>query len=763
MAAPSGTTWGSTINDKGRIGIYAGVSSTATQTTVNIEVWFWSKYSVSDSGNTYYYNPDATSASTSKGSVSIKHTVSSGSGWSTSNQTKLGSYTYTYNRGTSAVTHNYAAKLTGIDVVNGTMTCTKSITVPKKDSYTVSYNANGGSNAPTSQTKWYGTNITLSSSTPTRTGYTFGGWATSSSGGVSYTPGATYSANSSITLYAVWSIISYTVRYDANGGSGAPGYQTKNYGSSITLSTTKPTRTNYNFKGWATSSTGGVSYASGATYSSNANITLYAVWELAYVKPKITNLKATRCNSDGTASETGTYAKITFNFELCQLTGANTTASIAISWSGGSATGSASGASGSFSKVVGGSFSGDSTYSISVSITDAKSGTTSQPVTLPGTKYIIDRLKGGNGISFGGPATESGITSSKWLVDAEKGLRIHNRTSNGSNYPNEIRASSDPFTFRAIDAYKTPGAPTTYGSILEMTSHNNHWQPQLYISSGINCNAYIRNKDHNNNSWGSWRRLALANDLSGYSKTDHTHSYLPLSGGTLTGALTIPNETNGGYIICKNTSGATKRLFCLSSSNNLAIGYDIYVDKVGNTNIYAGDKVKLFCRTSEVRFDWASTGNEYTGYFIPGVANTVTLGTTSVPFYRLYAKYAVTVTSDEREKHDILAIKDVQMCYDIENKNVYELLFERLIPKIYCMNSVNETDNEKIHIGFVAQDVAKILNELGIEESQIGIIEHEFWIDEETGEQKDKYGLCYTEFIPLNTYMIQKQQKKLNC
>ena len=178
MAAPSSTTWGSEVNGKGKIGINVTLtnSSSGTTTSVTIDVYFWSKYSAVDSSNTFYFNNKATSATTSRGSVSINHTVSSGGGWSTSNQTKLGTYTYNYNRGTSAQPFNCAAKLTGIDYVGGTMTVSKSYTIPALASYTVSYDANGGKDAPPTQTKYHGKNLTLRSTKPTRSGYTFKNW-----------------------------------------------------------------------------------------------------------------------------------------------------------------------------------------------------------------------------------------------------------------------------------------------------------------------------------------------------------------------------------------------------------------------------------------------------------------------------------------------------------------------------------------------------------------------------------------------------------
>lgn len=70
----------------------------------------------------------------------------------------------------------------------------------------MSYNANGGSGAPSSQTKTEDVTLTISTTKPTRSGYTFLGWSTSSTASsASYQPGGSYSANASVTLYAVWS------------------------------------------------------------------------------------------------------------------------------------------------------------------------------------------------------------------------------------------------------------------------------------------------------------------------------------------------------------------------------------------------------------------------------------------------------------------------------------------------------------------------------------------------------------------------------
>ena len=157
--------------------------------------------------------------------------------------------------------------------------------------FKITYNANGGSGAPSATTYRYATSgsTNLSSTKPTRTGYTFLGWSQSSTAtSASYSAGQAWSLtnNANYTLYAVWKINTWTVSYNANGGSGAPSAQTKTYGVTLTLSSTKPTRTGYTFQGWSTSSTAtSATYSAGGSYTANAAATLYAVWSVnqAYI------------------------------------------------------------------------------------------------------------------------------------------------------------------------------------------------------------------------------------------------------------------------------------------------------------------------------------------------------------------------------------------------------------------------------------------------------------------------------------------------
>lgn len=79
------------------------------------------------------------------------------------------------------------------------------LSVTARTSYNVAFNANSGSGAPATQTKWYNEALTLSSTRPTRAKYTFKNWNTAQGGtGTSYNPGGSYTANAAATLYAQW-------------------------------------------------------------------------------------------------------------------------------------------------------------------------------------------------------------------------------------------------------------------------------------------------------------------------------------------------------------------------------------------------------------------------------------------------------------------------------------------------------------------------------------------------------------------------------
>ena len=82
-------------------------------------------------------------------------------------------------------------------------------------------------------------------------------------------------------VYLSFKTNSTTIQYDANGGSGAPGNQTKVAGQTLTLSSTKPTRSGYTFRGWKEITKTNKYYQPGSSYTNDYNgqtITMRAVW-----------------------------------------------------------------------------------------------------------------------------------------------------------------------------------------------------------------------------------------------------------------------------------------------------------------------------------------------------------------------------------------------------------------------------------------------------------------------------------------------------
>ena len=152
------------------------------------------------------------------------------------------------------------------------------------ETVTLEYDPQGGSGEPGDQSGDAASDVTVSTTEPTRAGYSFTGWNTVADGtGTSYAGDDTYTLPNSgtDTLYAQWQINTVTLTYDPQGGTGQPGNQTGNAASNVTVSSTAPTRDGYTFVKWNTVADGsGTDYAGGATYTlpNSGTATLHAQW-----------------------------------------------------------------------------------------------------------------------------------------------------------------------------------------------------------------------------------------------------------------------------------------------------------------------------------------------------------------------------------------------------------------------------------------------------------------------------------------------------
>ena len=155
--------------------------------------------------------------------------------------------------------------------------------------YTISYNGNGNGagTVPASGTfETGGSAYTILGGTnpPTRVGYTFDGWYTTStgSGGTTYAVSASYSTTANLSLFAKWTAKTHTVTYALDSGSSSAStiqLTGKVVGDTVALPAANTmSKTGYTFAGW---SDGTSTYAGGATWTapaSDSDFTLTALW-----------------------------------------------------------------------------------------------------------------------------------------------------------------------------------------------------------------------------------------------------------------------------------------------------------------------------------------------------------------------------------------------------------------------------------------------------------------------------------------------------
>lgn len=129
------------------------------------------------------------------------------------------------------------------------------------------------------------------------------------------------------------------------------------------------------------------------------------------------------------------------------------------------------------------------------------------------------------------------------------------------------------------------------------------------------------------------------------------------------------------------------------------------------------------------------------------------LGSSGARWKRVYAANATISTSDQRMKKEISTLSEK-----------YEQLFELLDPVTYRWKGEG---HDRIHTGFIAQDVKKAMDEVGLDATEFAAFCYDDfkddpeWTKENTDGMTDRYSLAYEEFISLNTHMIQKTRQEV--
>lgn len=261
---------------------------------------------------------------------------------------------------------------------------------------------------------------------------------------------------------------------------------------------------------------------------------------------------------------------------------------------------------------------------------------------------------------------------------SNKGL--WNTIKNGTSSP-----QTNKVNFYTI--YASAGGPSTYGEMMEILSYNgNHWQPQLWFGSGKSGNIYYRNKEYNNNTWGSWQTiltninystildgryvtLTTAQTISGI-KTFSTQQKFTVASGTspfTVTSTTVVTNLNSDLLDGRHLGNAAGRIPYIVSfpsyssfgSSTSTLDYEKNILKWIWTNQNHGGDTLLIgigrpnsIGNLQIQLYGTSGVNSSTGYpkyssaiYYPLGGRPICFGTTNYNFY----SYSLAYTSDIKD------------------------------------------------------------------------------------------------------------------
>lgn len=417
--------------------LYRAVLTYTSTTVGNTQVRIDATLQVEVAANVTY------DAGTAKGTLVVGGTSS---GSVTYPQVLRGPVTATITTLSKTVNRTHASQSVSVSgtvsIIEGAASASAAVTVAAKPSYRVTYHANGGSGAPSAQTKWYGETLALSilEATPPAGVDYFLGWATSANGTPTYcvpegvepwvaTSKSTYSSNANLDLYAiygnridlrVWEV-DYTEDKTWKRIYKIPG-------KAVTLPTATPTKSGCTFLGWNTSSYGDeTNYAPGSTVSADNLYFLYAIFVGATARLDQT----VRTDSAGAPEDDGMYSKISGSWQLISPTRGTVTVTARYRETGSSSWNSL-GTLDTISKTgrddIGGSVSTtifgegaldlEKTYQVQLTVTfsytyngTSRTATNTSIRSVPYGFITMEFLAGGHGVTFGQAATAEGLHS----------------------------------------------------------------------------------------------------------------------------------------------------------------------------------------------------------------------------------------------------------------------------------------------------------------------------------------------------------------
>lgn len=280
---------------------------------------------------------------------------------------------------------------------------------------------------------------------------------------------------------------------------------------------------------------------------------------------------------------------------------------------------------------------------------------------------------------------------------------------------------------------------------------------QITLGAGSTIN-WATVTEYNSTSSAAYRR---ANDA--YNYADDAYSY---AGNAYSRANTAYNNADTAYnyaMTAYNNRVTDENIFNVLTSGGTRFG--IFSDSYsGRLYINAN-----YIRSGTIDADYITLGSSYGGFCV-GMGNDGISNTYGAKMYGSNSSYYFIATNSgvrmQGGSNSIFVIN--RGCYSseeiatssdrrIKNSISYEMdkykkFYLQLKPTAYRLNN---GDSNRFHIGFIAQDVEEAIKNSEIETSDFAGFIHATGENDAHGEYENQYYLRYTNFIALNTYMIQ--------
>ncbi len=243
-----------------------------------------------------------------------------------------------------------------------------------------------------------------------------------------------------------------------------------------------------------------------------------------YSKPSI-SVSASRCNSDGTVSSSGTYLRVTASYSIASVSSKNSVSSRSVSCNGASNTSFSSGSA----FVLGANCAINTSYTLTASVKDALNNTASASITIPTASRIMNVRANKTGIAFGKFAESDNILDSGWNIRIPIGY---------SNVDHSVPVAGD-----VSDVVFSVGTLKNAKSILGSAVMDGTWYGLMSArhrngsGDGTEYGLYLRSvltssgnllwgKQYGANSWQGERTILDSSNYTNYSPSNNTFNSL---------------------------------------------------------------------------------------------------------------------------------------------------------------------------------------------------------------------------------------------